>query len=325
MTTAQRKLLVAALVLFCSTAVVAADAPKAEPAKDAKADEKKDGKEVKADPPAEPSLPSKPYPANATPKAFQPKKDAPKADAGGDKPADKAAEKPADKATDKAAAKPAADEASDKQSANKVDKPADKHGNGKHGTEKPADATAKAETAPRKTVRKHRAGHNAQAKSQTPPVTPAMQELASEVAARQSNAGGQTYVVQARDNLDSVIRKTLPSKLFSAEVLRQAYLRANPALTTAANVKLRPGQVLQVPDVSTLRDVIMGEGGNGNGRDTRVSLYSTSPVVAPTMAPVAMDQSPPIAVPRLPVNVAGSANPAAEVSPEEKKKWVRYP
>jgi hypothetical protein len=154
-----------------------------------------------------------------------------------------------------------------------------------------------------------------------------MQELAREMASRQPNAGGQSYVVQARDNLDSVIRKTLPAKLFSADVLRQAYLRANPELMTAANVKLRAGQVLQVPDASTLRDVIMAEGGNGNGngRDTRVSLYSTAPVVAPTMAPAAYDQTPPIAIPRLPVNVAGSANPAPEVSPEEKKKWVRYP
>ncbi len=343
MTTAQRKLLIAVLALFCSTAVVAADAPKAEPAKDAKADEKKDGKDAKdakdakADAPAEPELPSKPYPTNATPKAFQPKKDPPKADAGGDKPADKVAEKPADKGAEKPAAKPGADKAGDKHAADKTaDKPADKaadkhaadkHGADKHGAEKPADAhaTAKAEPAPRKVVKKHRAGHNAQAKSHTPPVTPAMQELAREMAGRQPNAGAQSYVVQARDNLDSVIRKTLPAKLFSADVLRQAYLRANPALMTATNVKLRPGQVLQVPDVSTLRDVIMGEGGNANGRDTKISLHSTAPVVSPTIAPTAYDLNPPIAVPRLPVNVAGSANPAPEVSPEEKKKWVRYP
>ena len=335
MTIAQRKLLIAVLALFCSTTVVAADAPKAE--------EKKDGaevKEAKADAPAEPDLPSKPYPSNATPKAFQPKKDAPKADAGGDKAADKGAEKPADKTAakpgaDKAAEKPADKHAADKHGADKhgadkhsadkhsADKHgADKHGADKHGAEKPANAHA---TAQPKAVKKHRTGHNAQAKSQTPAATPAMQELAREMAVRQPNVGGQSYVVQARDNLDSVIRKTLPAKLFSADVLRQAYLRANPELMTAANVKLRAGQILQVPDASTLRDVIMPEGGNGNGRDTRVSLYATAPVVAPTMAPAAYDQTPPIAIPRLPVNVAGSANPAPEVSPEEKKKWVRYP
>jgi len=87
MTIAQRKLLIAVLALFCSAGVAAADAPKAEPPKDAKADHKdekkddkkdgkdgKDAKDAKADAPAEPDLPSKPYPTNATPKAFQPKK-----------------------------------------------------------------------------------------------------------------------------------------------------------------------------------------------------------------------------------------------------------
>ena len=314
MTIAQRRLFIAVLALLCSSTVLAADAPAAEPAKDAKADAS-----------ADPVLPSKPYPANATPKAFQPRKDAPKAEAGGDKPAAKAAEKSADKAAEKTAAKPAADKAGDKHAAEKYT--ADKHGSDKHGAEKPADAhaTAKAEPAPRKAVKKHKAGHNARAKSPTPQATPAMQDLAREIAGRQPNASGQSYVVQARDNLDSVIRKTLPSKLFSADVLRQAYLRANPALMAAANVKLRAGQVLQVPDAATLRDVIMGESGNANGRDERTGLYSVSPVIAPTMAPVAYEQNPPIAVPHLPVNVGGSTNPGAEVSPEEKRKWVRYP
>ena len=52
MTIAQRKLLIAVLALFCSAGVAAADAPKPEPAKDAKADhkdEKKDDKKDKGD------------------------------------------------------------------------------------------------------------------------------------------------------------------------------------------------------------------------------------------------------------------------------------
>ena len=318
MNIAQRKLLIAVLALFCSASYAANDPPKAEPPKDAKAaDDKKDGKDAKdakADAPAEPSLPSKPYPTNATPKAFQPKKDAaPKADAGPDKPADKAAEKTADKSGDKTAAKPGTDKPADKHAA---DKPSDK----------PADAQAtlgpKHENAPHKTVKKHRTGHNTQAK--TPP-TPAMVELASEVAAQQKNASAQSYVVRARDNLDSVIRKTMPANLFTADVLRQAFFRANPALVNATNVKLRPGQVLKVPDVATIRAVVMSENDNSNGRDSKISLHSTAPVVSPTVAATASDLNPPIAIPRLPVNVAGSANPAPEVSPEEKKKWVRYP
>jgi Tfp pilus assembly protein FimV len=122
-----------------------------------------------------------------------------------------------------------------------------------------------------------------------------------------------------------VIRKTMPANLFTADVLRQAYLRANPALVNAAIVRLRPGQVLQVPDVATVRAVVMSESGNSNGRDSKISLHSTAPVVSPTVAATASDLNPPIAIPRLPANVAGSANPAPEVPPEEKRKWVRYP
>ena len=311
MNIAQRKLLVAMLALFCSAGAAANDPPKAEPAKDAKAG---DGKDAKAEGPAVPDLPSKPYPSNASPKAFQPKKDAaPKADAGRDKPADKAAEKPADKAGDKTAAKPGAEKPADK---NAAEKPSDK----------PADAQAtvapKPENVPPKMVKKNRAGQNAKAK--TPP-TPEMVELAREVAAQQKNASAQSYVVKARDTLESVIRKTMPANLFTADVLRQAYLRANPALVNTAIVKLRPGQVLQVPDVATVRAVVMSESGNSNGRDSKISLHSTAPVVSPTVAATASDLNPPIAIPRLPANVAGSANPAPEVSPEEKKKWVRYP
>lgn len=305
MTIDQRKLWIAALALFCSAAVSAADAPKEEPAKETKAEE-----------PAGPDLPSKPYPANATPKAFQPKKETSKAEAAKDKPAEKpvekSAEKPSDKPADKTASKPAADKSADKS-----------------GTDKPADAQVatapKAEAVPRKLEKKQRTGQSAQAKAAALAPTPEMQELAREAAARQKSASAQSYVVKPRDNLDSVIRKTLPANLFAADALRQAFVRANPALITATKPKLRQGQVLQVPDVATIRAVVMGEGGNPNGRDSKINLFPTSPVVAPTMTAATAEINTPIAIPRLPVNVAGSANPAQEVSPEEKKKWVRYP
>jgi len=322
MNIAQRKLLIAVLALFCSAGAAANDPPKAEPPKDAKAGDSKDGKDAKAEAPAVPDLPSKPYPSNATPKAFQPKKDAaPKADAGQEKPADKAAEKPADKAGDKSgdktAAKPAADKAADKHASEKPsDKPADAH----------ATVTPKQDNIPNKAVKKNRAGYNTPAKATPMPApTPAMLELAREVASQLKNAGGQSYVVRARDNLDSVIRKTMPANLFAPGVLRQAFLRANPALVTSTNLKLRPGQVLRVPDVATIRAVVMAESDNSDGGDSKISLHSTAPVLSPTIAATASDLNPPIAIPRLPVNVPGSANPAPEVSPEEKKKWVRYP
>lgn len=335
MTIAQRKLLIALLSLCCSTAVVAADAPKAEPAKDAKADqkddkkdEKKDGKDVKEakpEAPAEPDLPSKPYPKNASPKAFEPKREA-KADAGHDKAADKSADKAADKGADKTAAKPVADKAADKHADKGGDKHGDKHAADKQGDkhgDKAGDAHTvtvhKTDTPPRKVMKKARP---AQAKPSVP-VDPAMAEVAREAASLKQNArSSASYVVQARDNLDSVIRKTLPSNLFANDVLRQAYLRANPGLVSTANVKLRAGQVLQIPDAATVRAVVMGEGG---GYEVKPALHSTAPVVAPTIAPTANDLNPPIAIPRLPVDVASSHRPAPEVSAEEKKKWVRYP
>ena len=322
MTIAQRKLLIAVLALFCSAAVAAADAPKAEPPKDAKADHKdekkddkkdakdgKDAKDAKADAPAEPDLPSKPYPTNATPKAFQPKKDAPpKANAGQDKAEDKSAEKSADKSGDKTAAKPGADKP--------ADKPADAH----------AAAGSKHEIKPHKAAKKHRNNRSAQAKAPPQPLPPAMLELARQVLSQQKNPELKSYIVQARDNLDSVIRKTMPANLFAPDVFRQAFLRANPALLNSANVKLSPGQVLQVPDVSMIRAVVLSEGGNSAEiNDSKISLHSNAPVVAPTIAATANELNPPIAIPRLPVNVAASANPAPEVSPEEKRKWVRYP
>jgi hypothetical protein len=318
MTIAQRKLLIAVLALFCSAAVVAADAPNDEPAKadqkDEKPDDKKGGREVKAEPPAGADLPSKPYPANASPKAFQPKKEAaPKADAGPARPVEKMAERPADKTASNPANK-----AADKQAA-------DKQASDRRAAAKPTDANRAVgqDSKPQKAVKKPRAGYNAQVKARTPPTNPAMQDLAREVAGRQPNANAQSYVVQARDNLDSVIRKTLPSNLFSADVLRQAYLRANPALVASANVRLRKGQVLQVPDAATVRSVITGEG--GSGYDQKPDLFIVAPVVAPTVAATTYELNTPVAIPRLPVNAAGSANLAPEVSSEEKKKWVRYP
>lgn len=90
MTLAQSKLLIATLILLCGGAAFAADAPAA--------DDKKEDKPTAA---AEPELPSKPYPKNASPKAFAPRGE-PKnteaiAAAAADKPTDKRPEAKAEK------------------------------------------------------------------------------------------------------------------------------------------------------------------------------------------------------------------------------------
>ena len=322
---AHRHILIASLALLFGGAALANDPPKADAKKEEKKDDHgkdahgKDTKDAKADAPAEPDLPSKPYPANASPKAFapkgEPKKDVAAADKPAAKPADKAAEKPADKPAEKPADKALA-KAADKP----ADKPADKH------AEKPADD---------KVADKHEPAHDKPAmkkkklaKAPVKPVTdPVLAQVARESLHGNAPAGG--YKVQQGDNLDRVIRKTMPNSPFSIEVMREAFGRANPQLLSGVkDVKLKPGSTLNLPNAAVMRSVVLGDPAP-QAEPMRVKapgeLHAKAPVVNPTIAPTANDLNPPIAIPRQAVNVAASANPAPEVSPEEKKKWVRFP
>ena len=325
---AHRQILIASLAasiaLLYGGAALANDPPKADAKKEekkddkkddhGKKDEKKDGKDAKADAPAEPELPSKPYPANASPKAFAPKGE-PKKDVA-------AAEKPADKPADKTAAKPA-DKPADKAADKHAEKPADKAGD-KHG-DKPADD---------KVADKHEPAHDKPAmkkkkaaKAVKPVTDPVLAQVARE--SLHGNAPAAAYKVQQGDNLDRVIRKTMPNSPFSLEVMREAFGRANPQLLAAVkDVKLKPGSTLNLPNAAVMRSVVLGDPAP-QVEPMRVraagELHAKAPVVNPTIAPTANDLNPPIAIPRQAANVAASANPAPEVSPEEKKKWVRFP
>jgi hypothetical protein len=294
--------LLACLLLALGSSALANDPPK-EPAKDAKKEEEK---------PAEPDLPSKPYPKNAVPKAFLPKKDeqkeaAAKPDAGRDKPAEKAAEKPADKMADKHAEKPA-----DKTAVVKFD--------GGH------DHPAPVAVAP-----KRRKVARAPAAAPAPAANPVIQQVAGE-SVKTASADRDAYVAQKNDTLDKVIAKTFPKTPFSMEIMREAFVRANPQLRPPVkNVKLNAGQVLQLPDVNVMRMVVMGEGGSGATMamsgdvhyEKKQNLFVPSATAPASVAPAVAVQKQ-IAIPPLPVNVA-SAAPTQEVSAEEKKKWVRFP
>ncbi len=325
MTFAQRPLLIAVLALMCGGVALAADAPKADAKKEEKADDKKDakdgkdGKEAKADGPAEPDLPSKPYPKNATPKAFAPKAEPKKFDeAGAAKPADKVAEKVADKPADKAADKggeKGADKHGDKHADKHADKPADK----------PADKAAVAAYQPahdKPAMKKRR-----QAAAPVPVTDPALAALARESLDRSAPAAA--YQVKAGDNLDAVIRKTMPASPFSLEVMREAFARANPQLLAAVKaMKLKAGSTLNVPDAAVMRQVVLGDAAPPAppaepAKAKPSELYQAAPVVAPSAPATTSDQNPPIAIPRLAPDVP--AAPVAEVAPEEKKRWVRYP
>ncbi len=296
--------LLACLLLALGSSALANDPPK-EPAKDAKKEDEK---------PAEPDLPSKPYPKNAVPKAFLPKKDeqkdaAAKPEAGHDKPAEKVAEKPAEKADDKHAADK---HAADKTAVVKFD----------GGHDQPAVAVAPKR---HKAARAHAPAHAA---AHAP--NPVIQQVAGE-SVKTASADRDAYVAQKNDTLDKVIAKTFPKTPFSMEIMREAFVRANPQLRPPVkNVKLNAGQVLQLPDVNVMRMVVMGEGSGATMAvsgdvhyDKKHSLFVPAATAPAALAPAAAVQRQ-IAIPPLPVNVASSA-PTHEVSAEEKKKWVRYP
>ena len=298
--------LLACLLLALGSSVLAADPPKDPP---------KDGKEVKKDEdkPAEPDLPSKPFPKNAVPKAFLPKKDEQKdakakPEAGNDKPAEKAAEKSAEKPAGKA---------DDEHGADKTDVVKFDGGH---------DQPAPVAVAP-----KRRKVARAPAPAAAPAANPVIQQVAGE-SVKTASADRDAYVAQKNDTLDKVIAKTFPKTPFSMEIMREAFVRANPQLRPPVkNVKLNAGQVLQLPDVNVMRMVVMGEGGSGATMamsgdvhyEKKQSLFVPSATAPAAVAPAVAVQRQ-IAIPPLPVNVA-SAAPTQEVSAEEKKKWVRFP
>ncbi|MEY2824963.1 MAG: hypothetical protein RLZ64_1501, partial [Pseudomonadota bacterium] len=158
------------------------------------------------------------------------------------------------------------------------------------------------------------------------PVTdPALATVARE--SLQGAAPTGAYQVKAGDNLDKVIKKTMPNSPFSMEVMREAFARANPQLLGEVKaMKLKPGSTLNVPGAAVMRQVVLGDPApQAEVKQIKAAeLHRAAPVVAPTIAPTASDLNPPIAVPRQAPSVAYNG-PAPEVSAEEKKKWVRFP
>jgi len=262
-------------------------------------------------------LPSKPFPKNAVPKAFLPKKDeqkeaAAKPDAGRDKAAEKAADKQAEEPAEKPAGMADDKHGSDKTAVVKFD--------GGH------DQPAPVAVAP-----KRRKVARAPAAATAPAANPVIQQVAGE-SVKTASADRDAYVAQKNDTLDKVIAKTFPKTPFSMEIMREAFVRANPQLRPPVkNVKLNAGQVVQLPDVNVMRMVVMGEGGSGATMamsgdvhyEKKQSLFIPSSTAPAAVAPAVAVQRQ-IAIPPLPVNVA-SAAPTQEVSAEEKKKWVRFP
>lgn len=299
-----RVVIVASLALVLCTAAQAADpAPKPD---DKAAADKPAAAAVK-------ELPSRPFP-----KVLPPSKSAPKVEMAG------AANK-----ADAAPARPLAD---------KPDAVADK------SADKLADTLAAAEPRP---VRKPKPKVAA-----VVPADPALTQVLQD--AVQTDAHGQAsdrapYVVQPRDTLDRVIKKTLPTSPFSPQILREAFMKANPQVFQGGRVlRLRAGQSLRIPNAAVFRLVVLGElsapasgstatvqGGNlqggepaaaGQGLSMNPTALPDSPKNAgPLAVPSAIPAPPVLSIPRQPVDVTTAAGPSLAVSPEEKKKWVRFP
>ncbi len=298
---AQRQFLIALLALLCGGAAVAADAP---PADDKKKDEKA------AEKPAEPELPSKPYPKNATPKAFAPRGELKKPEELGSKPADKPSEKLAEKGAEKA------EKGADKPADKGAEKPAEK------SAEKSADKRADKPAEP--AVAKHEPAHDKPATSRRRQAAapkaardPALSAVAADVL-EQGKASG-SYQLKAAESLDSVIRKTMPDSPFSMEVMRAAFLRANPQLLAGVkSVPLKSGTMLRLPGADDLRQVVLGDA----PQKKAVDLHTAAPVVAPTMSAGTTELNLPLALPRQPVDMPV---PAVEAAADDKRRWVRYP
>ena len=102
---------------------------------------------------------------------------------------------------------------------------------------------------------------------------------------------GQTYKPKAGETLDQVIAKTMPSSPLSNTILRRAFMEQNPKAILAGKVpKLRKDATLIVPDHDQL-------------------LRSVMASVTPAAMSGPADLSP---------------RPAPS-SPEERKRWVKYP
>jgi hypothetical protein len=98
----------------------------------------------------------------------------------------------------------------------------------------------------------------------------------------------RVYVTVAGDTLDRVIRKTMADSPLKDELLRQAFIAANPkAFAAGRNSRLRVGTELKLPETNALlRDILL-------------------PLLSPTEV--------------------GSYFPPPPTTAEERRRWVRYP
>ncbi len=165
-------------------------------------------------------------------------------------------------------------------------------------------------------------------RSEAAPQDPAMQQLLNETVNTEAArvAAKPPYIVQSRETLEQVIKKTFPATPFSPEVMRTAFIKANPQLVVAGRLqKLRAGQHLQLPDAALLRMLVLGESASPTAAAARMEttpIGTESPkAVSPTIMPAEANAV--LAVPRRPIAMPVGVN--GDVMSDEKKKWIRFP
>ena len=116
-----------------------------------------------------------------------------------------------------------------------------------------------------------------------------------------------SYKPRPGQSLDQVITQTMRDSPLKLAVLRQAFIRQNPAAFEAGKTpRLRKGAVLIVPDHAALLLSLMPP-----------SLAAAAPMAMPVAAPMAASVAAPVDV--------ESASPLTQAAGDDRRQWVRYP
>ena len=116
-----------------------------------------------------------------------------------------------------------------------------------------------------------------------------------------------SYKPKPGQSLDQVITKTMGDSPLSLAVLRQAFIRQNPAAFIEGKTpRLRKGVALIVPDHAALLLSLIPP-----------SLSAAAPMAVPVATPVAASVAPPVDV--------ESSSPLPQAAGDERRRWVRYP
>ena len=125
--------------------------------------------------------------------------------------------------------------------------------------------------------------------AETPMPTPSAASAPSRTAAGQPEAVSNSYKTTQAETLDKVIQKALGESPLRIELLRQAFVQLNPQVFPGGKInRLRSGVVLQVPDHQQLMRTVL------------------LPLLQPAEA-------------------SAFLGVAASNTPEERRRWVRFP